>query len=95
MTSSLLLLASCAAAIPVSQDFLNAHDPIWEAAPQRWLTGIPLANGDIGALIWGDGSPLKITLDKYDAWETREVPLDLTYQQLRKMVQEEKKTEAE
>ena len=51
---------------------LDSHDPVWEVPPKRWLDGIPLANGDMGAMIWGDGSPLKITLDKYDAWETRD-----------------------
>ena len=89
----ILAISSCLAGAPA--EFLDQHDPVWEVASERWLTGIPLANGDIGALIWGDGAPLKITLDKYDAWETREVPLDLTYQQLRQLVQDGKRTEAE
>ncbi len=36
-----------------------------------WLDGLPLANGGIGAVIWGDGAPLIFTLDSYDVWETR------------------------
>ncbi|MCC6694325.1 MAG: glycoside hydrolase N-terminal domain-containing protein [Candidatus Hydrogenedentes bacterium] len=76
--------------------FLDAHDQVWEVAPARWLEGIPLANGDMGALIWGDGALLKITLDKYDAWETREKPLaGLTYASLREMVKQGQREEAE
>lgn len=75
---------------------LEEHDPVWEAPPPRWLEGIPLANGHIGALIWGDGRPLKITLDKYDAWETREKPItDKSYAELRQIVADGKREESE
>lgn len=70
--------------------FLSRHDLIWERAPMEWNTGIPLGNGHIGALIWGDGSPLKITLDKYDCWELREQQPDpevYNYQHLRELVE--------
>ena len=87
-------LMGCLSVPLPSADFLDQHDLIWETAPVRWLTGIPLANGDIGALVWGDGAPLKITLDKYDAWETREVPLKLTYKELRRLVKDGKWKEA-
>jgi len=52
-------------------EFVDRHDPIWEVAPLRWDQGLMLGNGDIGAVIWGDGNPLKITLDKQDIWEHR------------------------
>ena len=68
---------------------LEQHDMLWDAPPLEWNTGIPLANGHIGALIWGDGEPLKITLDKYDCWELREQVPDPTvynYQHLRELV---------
>ncbi len=51
--------------------FLEQHDLTYSSVIARWLDGIPMANGDIGAVLWGDGSPLKITLDKYDVWELR------------------------
>jgi alpha-L-fucosidase 2 len=51
--------------------YLSQHDLVYEQAPREWEEGIPLGNGDMGALIWGDGAPLRITLDKYDVWETR------------------------
>lgn len=89
---------SCMAAVGPGSEFLARHDMVWEVPPARWLEGIPLANGHIGALIWGDGAPLKITLDKYDAWETREYVLgedDVTYAKLRQWVAEGKRKEAE
>ncbi|MBN1346733.1 MAG: glycoside hydrolase N-terminal domain-containing protein [Phycisphaerae bacterium] len=92
-----LPLVSCVAAGAPSPEFLDDHDMIWELPPARWLEGIPLANGHIGALVWGDGAPLKITLDKYDAWETRERVLgegDITYAKLRQYVKEGKQKEA-
>jgi len=55
---------------------LAQHDMVWDAAPVDWNTGVPLANGRIGAMIWGDGCPLKVTLDKYDCWELREQRAD-------------------
>ncbi len=51
--------------------YLAQHDLVYEVAPREWEEGIPLGNGDMGALVWGDGGPLRITLDKYDVWETR------------------------
>jgi hypothetical protein len=46
--------------------YLAQHDLICEVPPREWEEGIPLGNGDMGALVWGDGDPLRITLDKYD-----------------------------
>ncbi len=85
----LVLLLCSQVAADSSTDFLDQHDMVWEVSPPRWLEGIPLANGDIGAMIWGDGNPLKITLDKYDAWDTNEVvPTDVTYDGLREIIAE-------
>jgi hypothetical protein len=95
MELTILAVLSCLAAGPGS-GWLDAYDPIWERPPVEWNTGIPLANGHIGALVWGDGAPLKLTLDAYDAWETREKPLNgLTYAKLREMVRDGRKEEAE
>jgi len=83
--------------MPDMEEYLRQHDLIYEAAPVEWSCGIPLANGDIGALIWGDGNPLKITLDKYDAWELRTSrprnPL-YSYAGLRRLVEEHRFDEA-
>ena len=38
---------------------------------ERWIDGLPLGNGDMGVMLWGNGTPLKLTLDKSDLWDTR------------------------
>lgn len=81
---------------PDMATYLTQHDLIYERAPERWLDGIPLANGEIGAMVWGTGDPLKITLDSYAAWETREVPVDpkkYNYRWLRRAVSERREQE--
>ncbi len=66
--------------MPDMEDYLKQHDLVYEVAPCEWSSGIPLGNGDMGAVIWGDGNPLKITLDKYDVWELRTAsPKDPNY----------------
>lgn len=52
--------------------FLHQHDLIYEDAPQKWEQGLPFGNGSIGALIWGDGDPLNLTIDSYELWDLRE-----------------------
>lgn len=42
--------------------------------PRASDEGLPLANGLLGALIWGDGAPLTISLDRTDLWDLREIP---------------------
>lgn len=76
--------------------FLAQHDLVYDLSP-AWLSGIPLGNGDIGALLWGDGHPLKVTLDKYDAWELRSTRPDdprYSYNGLRKLIAERNFDEA-
>ena len=51
--------------------FLDRHDFVYEAAPLRWSDGLPLGNASIGAVIWGDGGPLKLTLDSCELWDLR------------------------
>lgn len=82
--------------MPDMASYLPQHDLVYERAPERWLDGIPLANGEIGAMIWGTGAPWKITLDSYAAWETREVPVDpekYNYRWLRRAVAEKREQE--
>lgn len=76
--------------------FLGQHDLVYDLVP-TWLSGIPLGNGDIGAMIWGNCHPLKVTLDKYDAWELRSTPPEdprFNYQGLRGLISERKFDEA-
>jgi alpha-L-fucosidase 2 len=71
---------------------LRQHDLIYERAPQQWIDGLPIANGALGAMIWGDGKPLRFTLDSYDIWEQRTVwggdDPRFTYANLRRLLEE-------
>jgi alpha-L-fucosidase 2 len=53
---------------------LQRHNLRYERFPEKWIDGIFLGNGEIGAMVWGNGSPLKISLDKMDYWENRMDP---------------------
>ena len=57
----------------VPADF-SQHDLILEDPVERWDEAIPLGNGMMGILIWGDGQPLKFSLDRADLWDDRLVP---------------------
>jgi len=37
----------------------------------RWDEGVPLGNGLLGVLVWGDGRTLRLSLDRADLWDTR------------------------
>ena len=37
----------------------------------RWDEGLPIGNGLIGALVWGEGRTIRISLDRADLWDTR------------------------
>jgi hypothetical protein len=50
---------------------LKSSDMVNQRAAGGYWEGAPLGNGDIGAVIWGDGSPLTFSLDKADFWELR------------------------
>lgn len=55
----------------------------------QWDEALPLGNGKIGCLIYGDG-PLHLTLDRVDLWDTRPHPATkeagFTYQNLLRLV---------
>ena len=66
-------LASCVlavfcAAVPTFAELCK--NPLLDlAAPvERWDEGIPLGNGGAGALLWGGGDTLNVTLDRADFW---------------------------
>jgi alpha-L-fucosidase 2 len=53
---------------------------------------MPLGNGLLGALVWGDGRPLRISLDRTDLWDLRPVPEfespDYSYKTMQQWVKE-------
>lgn len=55
-------------------------------AIKRWDEGVPLGNGLKGCLVYGDGEPLILSLDRGDLWDDREAPgiasEDFTYSKL-------------
>jgi hypothetical protein len=57
---------------------------------KRWDEAIPLGNGLMGCLVWGDGLPLRLSLDRGDLWDTRVAPEvlapDYKYEELIKLV---------
>jgi len=57
-----------------------------------WDEAMPLGNGLLGALVWGDGKPLRISLDRTDLWDLRPVPefhgKDYSYRTMRQWVKE-------
>ncbi len=57
-----------------------------------WDEAMPLGNGLLGALVWGDGEPLRISLDRTDLWDLRPVPEfhspEYSYQMMRRWVKE-------
>src|SRR5512136_3003405 len=45
------------------------HDLVYASPPEDPLQGIPLGNGDTGALAWCEGSRLVFALNKCDLWD--------------------------
>jgi hypothetical protein len=45
------------------------HDLVYETPPLDPMQGMPLGNGDVGALCWCDGSQLIVALNKCDLWD--------------------------
>jgi len=71
---------------------LPEHGLQFESPSQTWDEAIPLGNGLLGALLWGDGKPLKISLDRTDLWDLRPVPefrtKEYSYKNMRQWVKE-------
>ncbi|MCZ8510964.1 hypothetical protein O9H85_00640 [Paenibacillus filicis] len=68
------------------------HDLLIGGAIDRWDEALPLGNGLTGCLMWGDGSPLKLSLDRGDLWDTRlaaeALSQDYTYANLIELVKQ-------
>lgn len=78
---------------PLSRSFTH------QAPPYQWQNGFPLGNGLLGAMVWGDGNPLVVTLDAADLWDLRvnnafmSQP-DYSYAGLRRLVKAQRFDEA-
>ena len=67
------LPASAAERIAVNQP-RDSHGLHFTTPVTVWDEALPLGNGIMGALVWGDGKPIKISLDRSDLWDLRLVP---------------------
>jgi alpha-L-fucosidase 2 len=82
-----VLLYGLAGAEPRAEHALHYTTPalVWDEA-------MPLGNGLLGALVWGDGKPLRISLDRTDLWDLRPVPEfhapEYSYKTMRQWVKE-------
>jgi len=56
----------------------------------RWDEAVPLGNGLLGGLLWGEGNLLRLSLDRGDLWDERPAPGDpignFTYFRMAEMV---------
>ena len=61
-----------------------------EAPLDRWDEGLPLGNGALGVLVWGEGRTLRFSLDRGDLWDERTPETlkrpDWTYARMRELV---------
>lgn len=53
---------------------MNKHDLIFDQPITRWDEALPLGNGLTGCLLWGNGEPLRFSLDRGDLWDLRLAP---------------------
>ncbi len=70
-----------------SARLLQLHAPV-----DRWDEGVPLGNGLMGALLWGSGSTIHLSLDRGDLWDERLPEVfhepDWNYATIRRLVAE-------
>ncbi len=52
---------------------LSAHDMVYETPAMDWRYGVPLGNGVVGSMVWGNGLPLHLTLDHPEYFDTRQL----------------------
>ena len=55
-----------------------AHRLVHTKPPHQWHDGFPLGNGALGAMVWGDGDPLALTLDHVDCGTPAWTPVTWT-----------------
>jgi len=51
---------------------LSQHDIVYHSPPEDPVQGLPVGNGDMGALLWTEGSRLVMAINKCDIWDDSE-----------------------
>ncbi|WP_316783422.1 glycosyl hydrolase family 95 catalytic domain-containing protein [Pedobacter frigiditerrae] len=74
---SFVVIISFAYQISLAQTLSN-YNLSFDKLANRWDEGMPLGNGMLGALIWGKGDKLRLSLDRADLWDERKALPDLT-----------------
>ncbi len=67
-------------------DYCNLH---FEKTIKSWDEALPLGNGFLGALVWGESGALRLSLDKSDLWDCTgalECSGDFSYEGMKKFV---------
>ena len=74
-SQSLLLLTGLmlsGASVLLAERLPDASLNLKLAAPiKTWDEAIPLGNGTMGVLLWGEGNTLRLSLDRGDLWDER------------------------
>jgi alpha-L-fucosidase 2 len=71
---SLLALATfapCLCAAPVGFPPPATQNLVLTAPIKSWDEAVPLGNGLTGGLLWGEGSLIRLSLDRGDLWDER------------------------
>ena len=83
----------------MSADQIKQYGYCFDRSIKVWDEAIPLGNGQLGCLIYGDGAPLRFTLDRVDIWDTTPNPAtlrdDFKYRELVRLVHEGKHNQQE
>ncbi len=53
--------------------WLDKYDIVYQKSVTAWDEALPLGNGKLGCLIYGDG-PLRLAIDRVDLWDNRPAP---------------------
>ncbi len=51
----------------------SSHNMIFSDLAKTWDEGVPLGNGELGALIWEKEGNLRLSLDRVDLWDLRPI----------------------
>ncbi len=75
---------------PLLAQPLPEHGLYYDTPAETWDEAMPLGNGLLGALVWGDGHPVNVSLDRTDLWDLRPVPEfhseDYSYETMRQWI---------
>ena len=51
--------------------FLSRHDVVYLAPPTEGIDGLPVGNGELGAMIWAPADRLQLQINKVGLWDDR------------------------